>query len=276
MAGSWLIASVCMRADDGDVVHHLRGVRQQFGNPGAGLAVLRELEDRRRDRESGSGPLSWWSGAGPCEWTPAGPCRTSPSSPACSRKLHLRRRADHVQVDARFAFGGKCGRPGSPPIASAARPPAAEDCQRERSDPLRSAREEVAASFLNRHFARIGSSAWPPGGAAMRYAIKPHCLAAVVAVVIRQQNRTRTDHLFSHVLSIHFLTCGAGNLACSRHSGGLASDPCAPPHLFNTSSRFSNWLASIVRAASSLRASEGSGLRSPSSRNSRASSGCVL
>ena len=44
-------------ADDGDIVHHARRVRQQFGDPRAGFAVLRKFEDRRRDRESGVCPL---------------------------------------------------------------------------------------------------------------------------------------------------------------------------------------------------------------------------
>ena len=47
MAGSWLIASVLQRLDDGDVVDDRRRVRQQFADPGAALAVLVELEHRR-------------------------------------------------------------------------------------------------------------------------------------------------------------------------------------------------------------------------------------
>ena len=39
------------RLDQGDVVDALRGVRQQFADPRAALAVLRELEHRRRDRQ---------------------------------------------------------------------------------------------------------------------------------------------------------------------------------------------------------------------------------
>ena len=56
IAGSWLIASVCIDLMKADVVDDLRRVRQQLADPGARLAVLRELEDRRRDREATSGP----------------------------------------------------------------------------------------------------------------------------------------------------------------------------------------------------------------------------
>ena len=44
-------------------------------------------------------------------------------------------------------------------------------------------------------------------------------------------------------------------------------------HLFNTSSRFINWLVSIVRAAKAAGSSAGSGFRSPIARNFSASLG---
>ena len=56
MAGSWLIASVCMRLDEGDVVDDLGGVRQQFADPGAGLAVL--LENLNMDAAHGKVALA--------------------------------------------------------------------------------------------------------------------------------------------------------------------------------------------------------------------------
>ena len=40
------------RLDDGDVVDDRAGVRQQFAEPGPGSAVLLELENARRDRQS--------------------------------------------------------------------------------------------------------------------------------------------------------------------------------------------------------------------------------
>ena len=42
MPGSWLIASVCMRADDGDVIGDARGVGQQVADPLAAVSALFE------------------------------------------------------------------------------------------------------------------------------------------------------------------------------------------------------------------------------------------
>jgi len=41
------------RFDDRDVIRHLGGVREEFGNPGAGFAVLFEFEDRGGKGEFG-------------------------------------------------------------------------------------------------------------------------------------------------------------------------------------------------------------------------------
>ena len=51
-AGSWLIASVCIDRIDADLVGDLCGMREQFAEPHARFAVLCELENRRRGRES--------------------------------------------------------------------------------------------------------------------------------------------------------------------------------------------------------------------------------
>ena len=40
------------RLDDAEVIDHFRGPRQQFADPCAGLAVLVEFEDRRRERKA--------------------------------------------------------------------------------------------------------------------------------------------------------------------------------------------------------------------------------
>ena len=80
IAGSWLIASVCI-----DLMKHsssatLRRVRQQLAEPGAALAVLGELEHRRRRPESSSAARSCRSAAGPCGPSRAARCRAGPSS----------------------------------------------------------------------------------------------------------------------------------------------------------------------------------------------------
>ena len=51
MAGSWLIASVCIDLHEAQLVDDLRGVRQQLADPRAALAVLRELELRAGQRK---------------------------------------------------------------------------------------------------------------------------------------------------------------------------------------------------------------------------------
>ena len=48
-AGSWLMASVCRLRMKHRLVDDLRGLRQQFADPRAALAVLREAELRRGD-----------------------------------------------------------------------------------------------------------------------------------------------------------------------------------------------------------------------------------
>ena len=58
MAGSWLIASVCIDRMMQRSSAIAGRVRQQFADPGAALAVLGELEDRRRHRASSSGRRS--------------------------------------------------------------------------------------------------------------------------------------------------------------------------------------------------------------------------
>ena len=51
IAGSWLIASVCIDLTKQRSSTILRGVRQQLADPRAALAVLRELEDRPGERQ---------------------------------------------------------------------------------------------------------------------------------------------------------------------------------------------------------------------------------
>ena len=85
MAGSWLIASVCMLR----MKHMSSTILAVYGSSSLThmphLAVLRELVLRRRDREPRSGPRSSSSAAGPCGSSRAGPCRTTRPSSACSR-----------------------------------------------------------------------------------------------------------------------------------------------------------------------------------------------
>ena len=57
-AGSWLIALVWTVLTRAMSSTHLRGVRQQLADPRAALAVLRELELRRGDREAAPGRWS--------------------------------------------------------------------------------------------------------------------------------------------------------------------------------------------------------------------------
>ena len=73
------------RLDEAEVVGDLRGVRQQLADPRARLAVLGELEERRRDRESAPARRSCRSAAGPCGPSRAGRCRATSPAPACSR-----------------------------------------------------------------------------------------------------------------------------------------------------------------------------------------------
>ena len=93
------------RADDGDVVDHLRRVRQQLGHPGAVLPVLRELEGGRRDREARLArrhrgeTLALANRVGQILVEPVVHLRLVVEG------LHLRRRADHVQVDRALGLG---------------------------------------------------------------------------------------------------------------------------------------------------------------------------
>ncbi len=52
IAGSWLIASVCIGADEAQFVDDAARVRKQLAEPGAGLAMLSELEPWGDDREA--------------------------------------------------------------------------------------------------------------------------------------------------------------------------------------------------------------------------------
>ena len=87
------------RLHDRDVVHHLRGVRQQLRYPGAAPAMLRELVDRRRDRETSSAPTSSSSAA-----VPGARIRQILVVPVLQaglvvEQILLRRAAEHVHVD---------------------------------------------------------------------------------------------------------------------------------------------------------------------------------
>src|SRR6202042_1122015 len=109
---------------------------------------------------------------------------------------------------------------------------------RQCADALGGAREEPPPRFFHCHFIRQRVERVPPRRrGAQRFAVEPQRLRTIVAVFVRQQD-------------------GSG-----------------ARHLFNTSSRFKNWLVSMVSAACSEGTSDGSGLRSPSSRNLRASAG---
>ena len=124
--------------DEANVVDHLRHVRQHLAHPHVVLAVLGELVFRGRNRES---------------LLPRGHRREPLALPDRIRQVlvvvlahlglvvvqvHLRRAADHVQVDHLLRLGGEVGhrvlrrgrRPASEPgPAAARRPPAHQRCQ---------------------------------------------------------------------------------------------------------------------------------------------------
>ena len=101
MAGSWLIASVCMLR----MIAMSSTMRAVYGSSSdthaPDLPCCANLKWRARS-ETASGRWSWWSAAGPDGPSPADPCRTI----RCSLRLvvvglHLRGRAHQMKVDAR-------------------------------------------------------------------------------------------------------------------------------------------------------------------------------
>ena len=86
-------------ADEAQVVDHLRRPRQQLADPHAALAVLLELVLRRRDREAGLAaghrrePLAHADRVGQVLVVPLVHHRL------VVEQVHLRRPADHVQID---------------------------------------------------------------------------------------------------------------------------------------------------------------------------------
>ena len=151
-------------ADDGDIVHHARRVGQQLGNPRAGFAVLRELENRRRDGKArlaaghGGEALAVADGFGQVliEHAPASSVcsRKSPSAaarpPGESRGSAwpwARNSADRADRRWRRRY---CAREFS----------AASEASASAPMPLRGAGEEAAARFLHGHFAGESSMGW--------------------------------------------------------------------------------------------------------------------
>ncbi len=104
--GGLVIDGVGMHgADDRDIVHHLRRVGQQFRNPRARLAVLRELEDGRSDGKPrlaarhGGEALALANRIGQVLIEHLLHLRLVVEG------LHLRRRADQMQIDAALRLG---------------------------------------------------------------------------------------------------------------------------------------------------------------------------
>ena len=85
IAGSWLIASVCIDL----MKQRSSATRAVCGSSslshGAALAVLGELELRRPRPGSSPAARSCRSAAGPCGPSRAGPCREASPAAACSR-----------------------------------------------------------------------------------------------------------------------------------------------------------------------------------------------
>ena len=106
MAGSWLIASVCMERMKQMSSAHLPRLGQQFGvHPHAALAVLRELELRGRDGEA-----AWPLVMVVRRWPLRMRVRQVLVVPLLHLRLvveevHLRRATDHVQVDDALRLG---------------------------------------------------------------------------------------------------------------------------------------------------------------------------
>ena len=204
-------------ADDGDVVRHAGRVGQKLRNPGAGFAVLRELKDRGRDGEAGLAarhggqalPVTNGFGEVLIEIEQLLHFRLVIES------LHLRGRTHQVEVDAAFGLGREMGQAGESANGfGGARFRRQERREGQGADALRGAREEAAAGLLDSHFAGQAVERVASGGrGAVRFTVEAPGLAAVVPVIVRQQDGARRGHLLS------------------------------------TSSRFSNSLASMVRAA---------------------------
>ena len=93
------------RLDEAELVGDLRRVRQQLADPGAGLAVLRELEHRRRDRETGlrrghaGEPLAHADRVGQLGAAQLRQLRL------VVEQIHLRRRAGLEQIDHALRLG---------------------------------------------------------------------------------------------------------------------------------------------------------------------------
>ena len=163
MAGSWLIASVCIERMMAMIVDHLRRVRQQLGNPGAVLPVLGELEDGGRDREARLSrrhrgeTLALANRVGQILVEPVVHRRLVVEG------LHLRRRADHMQIDRAFGFRREV-RQGGQSFADVEMRGGSGSCFRaqqigERGDAesARAASKELAARFCLQAFAqRVG------------------------------------------------------------------------------------------------------------------------
>ena len=107
IAGSWLIASVCIERMKQMSSTILALLRQQFGNPHAALAMLGELVLRRRDgkarltRGHRRQTLAHADRFGQVLVVPLVHHRL------VVEQVHLRRPADHVQVDDVLRFAGE-------------------------------------------------------------------------------------------------------------------------------------------------------------------------
>ena len=220
-------------ADDRDIVHHARRVRQQFGDPRAGFAVLREIEDRGRDREAG---------------LPAGHGGEALALPdgigqvLIEHVLHLRlvvegfhlwRRAYQMQVNAALRFWGEVRQTreggGLGLVAQ-------QGCQSQRADPLGAPCEEPAPRLPLRHGTRDAVNRVRAGRERRtRAPVEFECQRAVVAFLIRLQR----IHLFStssrfrnslvSMVSAAYSDCfSAGSGRCSPWFRNLrASSSCA-------------------------------------------------
>ena len=131
----------------------------------------------------------------------------------------------------RFAFGAKCGSPGSPPRIAARR-----RCRAFRRAAKPEPVRRCPARRAQKKRRRVSSA---------RHAARDRVERMVPRRDRRDAKRGRVRAPARRVVAfvVRLAECGV--------------------HLFSTSSRFINWLASIVRAAYSAGASAGSGLRSP-------------
>ncbi len=223
-------------ADEAHVVHHLGRRGQQLRHPHAALAVLRELELRRGDGEArlaaghAREPLTHADGVGQVL------VEHGVHLGLVVVEVHLRRPADHVQVDDLLGLGRVVERDGiglALAVVAAGQTLAEQRRQGRPADGVDAAAEELTAGFVAKKVVEEG-----------------HRNILVLQASGRREPADASPNQPAH----------AGR----------------SPYLFNTSSKFINSFAVMVHAASVVGSSDASAFDSPTAISFFASSAWAL